>query len=252
MGNRRKRRRETNTASRDRNRKRVHNLPPKVTSTPELEAAVDALAKRRQAEVQAQEAEGARQRARTLMRGESVPLGDAAEPQGNRAPLAAPDASKAEATAQAVVSLRNAGVKAKRSLGSILRHAVERLGAGSSPPAEDVVDVDVNCRPKFGRQSRRGRREEELLSSVEPQPPPKAPIPQPDRPPTTLKTPVSRPGAGDKSGPEHPACVRARALDGKGSDSAGTGLTDSAMRGPEFFRQAFAGLFGHVMEPSPG
>ena len=252
MGNRRKRRRETNTASRDRNRKRHHDLAPKVTSTPEVEAAADALAKRREAEAQAHEVEDARQRARALMRGESVPLGDAAEPQTPRAPQAAPDASKAEATAQAVVSLRNAGVKAKRSLGSILRHAVERLSAGSSPPTEDVVDVDVNCRPKFGRQSRRGRRKEELLSSVEPQPPPKAPLREPDRPPATLKTPVSRPGAGDKSGPEHPACVRARALDGKGTASAGAGLTGSALRGPEFFREAFAGLFGHAMLPEPG
>ncbi|MAT07309.1 MAG: hypothetical protein CL424_19950 [Acidimicrobiaceae bacterium] len=253
MGNRRKRRRETNTASRDRNRKRHHDLAPKVTSTPEVEAAADALAKHRQAEAQAQEVEDARQRARALMRGESVPLGDAAEPQGNnRDPQAAPDASKAEAVAQAVVSLRNAGVKAKRSLGSIMRQAVERLGGGSSPPAEDGADVDINCRPNFGRQSRRGRREEELFSSVEPQPPPKTPTQAPDKPPTPFKTPVSRPGAGDKSTPEHPACARARALDGKGPDSAGTRLTGSALRGPEFFRQAFAGLFGHTMEPEPG
>lgn len=249
MGNRRKRRRETNTASRDRNRKRHHDLGPKVTSTPEVEAAADALAKRRQAEAQAQETEDARQRARALMRGESVPLGDAAEPQASRAPQAAPDASKAEAAAQTVVSLRNAGVKAKRSLGSILRQAVERLGAGSSPPAEDAADVDVNCRPKFGRQSRRGRRKEELLSSVEPQPPPKTPTQAPDKPPATLKTPVSRPGAGDKSAHERPDCDRARALDGKGSDSDGASLTGSALRGPDFFRQAFTGLFGHDMLP---
>lgn len=252
MGNRRKRRRETNTASRDRNRKRAHNLPPKVTSTPEVEAAVDALAKRRQAEAQAQEAEDARQRARALMRGESVPLGDAADPQTSSAPQAAPDASKAEAAAQAVVSLRNAGVKAKRSLGSIMRQAIECLRPGSSPPTEDGADVDVNCRPNFGRQSRRGRRKEELLSSVEPQPPPKAPLREPDTPPATLKTPVSRPGARDKSGPERPGCDRARALDGKGPDSAGAQLTGSALRGPEFFRQAFAGLFGHDMQPEPG
>lgn len=143
----------------------MHNLPPKVTSTPEVEAAVDALAKHRQAEAQTQEAEDARQRARALMRGESVPLGD---------------------------------------------------------------------------------------SSVEPQPPPKAPLREPDRPPAILKTPVSRPGAGDKSALVHPACVRARALDGKGSDSAGARPKGCALRGPDFFRQAYAGLFGHDMQPEPG
>ena len=29
-------------------------------------------------------------------------------------------------------------------------------------------------------------------------------------------------------------------------------LTGKALRGPEFFRQAFAGLFGHDMEPERG
>lgn len=86
-------------------------------------------------------------------------------------------------------------------------------------------------------------------ASVEPQPPPKAPLREPFRPPATLKTPVSRPGAGDKSAPEHPGCDRARALDGKGPDSPGARPTGSGQRGPEFFRQATTGLFGHEMLP---
>jgi hypothetical protein len=246
MGARRKRRRETNKASRDRNRKRHQNLPPKVTSTPEVEAAADALAKRRQAEEKTQKAEEARQRARSLMRGDSVPLGDAAKPQALQA---APDASKAERAAEAVVALRNAGVKAKRSLGSILRAAVEAVGRpGFTPEFEDEESVDVNCRPNFGRQSRRGRTKEEITLPSEPKPPPKTPLRQPETPPTKLDCPLSRPGAGDKSAHVRPACDRAQALDGTPLARRPASASENQRpRGPQFFREAFSSVYGHHM-----
>lgn len=250
MNARRQRRRKMNQQSRDRNRKRLHNLPPKVASTAEVEAVADALAAKRQAEVEAQAAASARGRAQALMRGEPVAVGPEVA-AAEATPVPAPEVPELEEAAATAVKQANAGEKPKRSLGGVFRRALGLL-TGAPVPAPSSENVShFNCHPSLRRQSRRGRTKEEIISTAEPQPSPESPPPQPDAPPTLTKTPSRAPKFGDTSGPARPACDRARALDGRVllKRASGEPKRSEPLRGPALFRQAFAELFGRELEP---
>ena len=201
---RKARRRAVNARNRDRNRRRHHALPPKVTSTREVERVTEVLAREHEEATKAAALHDSRKRAQALMEGNleaaRAGLGETTPPE-----VQAPSSEALEAAAVAQVQAVNRGEPG----GDGLRLELVRARTGIRVARRASVPLG-NCRPVSERQSRRGRREEEF-NPIETPPLPSLTYP---KPPTPIpKTPRSN--VGDK-----PSCSktslgdRARALDG--------------------------------------
>lgn len=238
---RRARRRAVNTRNRDRNRRRCRALPPRVASTPEVARAADVLARARQEDEAAAAKERDRQRARALMDGKleaALVSGELIPP-----PEVRPQPSDAlEAAAVAQVAQANRG----EPEGGALRQELARALTRPEPPAAPKV----NCRPVFGRQSRRGRPKEKFSFSNSDLRPPTSCHPPTPKPPSS----TSQRNAGDKS-PSSKAGLRARAraLDGGGPEkSIRKNDEPASLQDDPIVQQAFLASFGRSMsKPEP-
>ena len=242
---RKARRRRRNEVNRDRNRKRHRGLPPRVTTTPDVVRAAEVLARARLAEEEAAVEAQSKQRARALLMGDLEGLSLGEPPPAPELPVRSSEAVEAAAVAQ--VTQANRG----EPEGAALRREVASIRGVRRVVLEEPRSQLVNCRPVSGRQSRRGRPKEKFVYTEPRLPPEKRPSrnnPPLEQPPPHSQDPDLTTKSGDKSGPEHFLCVRARALDEVGSakifehDEAPASLQEET-----FVRQAFEACFGREM-----
>ena len=235
---RRARRRAVNTRQRDRNRRRHRALPPRVSSTPEVARTADVLARARlETEGAAAEARD-RRRAQALMRGELEAASVTGEPAALEVPLLPCGALEAAADTQ--VAQANRG----EPEGEALRRELVRV------MADPARGPEFNCRPVFGRQSRRGEPKEKFFF---PNRPP-LPVPQSVPPPSLTSPQASPTKAGDTSASRNGSLgVRARALDG-GSSLRGRSHGDepASLQDDPVIQRAFMASFGRQMPEQEG
>ena len=229
------RRREMNQESRDRNRKRHHDLPAKATTSSSVVLEAEILARRRQSREQEAAQVRATARAQAMLRGEDIGLG---EPR----PMAAPEppevTAKAEAAAQEDVSERNRG---QRPRNERLRLETRALLEASRCRYIELPSGHRTAIPK-------GKNEGNLNLTREAKPSRKPPPPSPEQRPPQRAEPIPRAEAGDNESTKQFLCVRAWALDGRACSQASQSAPKSqGPRGPDFFREAFTSLYGRQM-----
>lgn len=230
---RKARRRAVNTRNRDRNRRRHRALPPRVTSTPEVERVTEVLAREYEETAKTMAEQACTQRARALMEGNldavSVGLGETPPPEAQTVPSEA-----LEAAAVAQVEAVNRGEPA----GDRLRHELVRARTGLRVARRASAQL-VNCRPVSERQSRRGRPKEKILSSATP------PLPSPEFPKPPTPVPKALPSNGDNLPSTNPLLGdRARALDEDRPDKSNR---PASLQDDPIVQQAFMASYGRPM-----